>query len=158
MKKLIGLMAVSVVALVGVRAWAEGDSESPTETEVRAAVQHYILGAATGREEEFNTAWDVAGGHMKYVRMGDGGKDYVHIVPIADAIKSWCSAPKADSWGKIHDIDIVDDKMAHVKVEMLWQGTIYIDYLSLYKVGDEWKIVNKIFVSRGKPKDASDSD
>jgi hypothetical protein len=149
MKKLIGSMMVVIVA-IGVRALAEGEGASASEAEVRTAVQHYIDGAASGSAAEFNTAWDVTAGHMKYVRKGEDGKESIRVVPIAEAIKSWCSAPKAESWGKITDVTIVDDKMAHATVEMLWQGTIYVDYLSLYNVGGEWKIVNKIFVSRGK--------
>lgn len=151
MKKLIGAAVVVVVTTgLGFRALAEGEGGSASEAAVRAAVQHYIDGAASGSEAEFNTAWDVTAGHMQYVRKGEDGKEAVHVVPIADAIKRWCSAPPAESWGKITDVMIVDDKLAHATVEMLWQGTIYVDYLSLYNVGGEWKIVNKVFVSRGK--------
>lgn len=154
MKKLCGLTVIfAVMVVAGMRALAGGEDGSSSEAAVRAAVQHYIDGAATGKEEEFNTAWDVQAGHMKFVRKGDDGKEFVYVVPIADAIKHWCAAPPAESWGKITDVSIVDDKMAHVKVEMLWQGTIWVDYLSLLKVNGDWKIVSKLFVSRGKPQE-----
>ncbi len=45
---------------------------------------------------------------------------------------------------KITHIDIVAD-IAHVKTQYLYQALNYVDYLSLLKINDEWKVVNKTF-------------
>ena len=34
---------------------------------------------------------------------------------------------------------------AVAKVDLQWPRVHYVDYLSLIKIGDEWKIVNKIW-------------
>ena len=45
---------------------------------------------------------------------------------------------------KITHIDLVAD-IAHVKTQYLYQALNYVDYLSLLKINDEWKVVNKTF-------------
>ena len=45
---------------------------------------------------------------------------------------------------KITHIDIVAD-IAHVKTQYLYQALHYVDYLSLLKIDDAWKVVNKTF-------------
>ncbi|MCI0490914.1 MAG: nuclear transport factor 2 family protein [Blastocatellia bacterium] len=127
---------------------------SNDDKEIRDVVELYFKGAATSEAHYFEKAFDVANAHMKYVTKDQSGKEMVRIVPITDAIKGWTSRPPEKSWGKILSLDLVDDKMAVAKVEMLYRGTIYVDLLSLYKINGEWKIVNKVFVSRGRVPDA----
>lgn len=86
---------------------------------------------------------------MKYVRADSTGQQYIGTMPIADAIASWTSQPPEESWGKIHDVKILDDKLAHATIELLFRGRLYVDVMALYKVNDDWKIVNKTYVSRG---------
>ena len=130
------------------------DGASNNDKEIRDVVELYFKGAATSEAHYFEKAFDVANAHMKYVSKDQSGKEVMRIVPITDAIKGWTSRPPEKSWGKIISIDTVDDKMAVAKVEMLYRGTIYVDLLSLYKINGEWKIVNKVFVSRGRVPDS----
>ena len=44
------------------------------------------------------------------------------------------------------NIDIVDQKIASAKISMKVDTITYIDFLSLQKISDNWKITNKIFV------------
>ena len=87
---------------------------------------------------------------MKFVLTDrETGEQSVRRVPIEDAIKGWTSREAEESWGKVLDVSIVDDKLAHATIELLWRGNLYVDVMAMYKVNDEWKIVNKTFVSRG---------
>lgn len=129
---------------------------SDDETAVRAVAQLYIDGAATVEAEYFNKAFAVPGADMKYVRTDrETGETSLRRVPIEDAIKGWTSRPAEKSWGKVLNVDIIDGKLAHATVEILWGGTIYVDVMAMYKIGDEWKIVNKTFVNRGPAPEGS---
>ncbi len=60
--------------------------------------------------------------------------------------KPFSDAQKAQSHLKILSTDILQEQLAVVKVELKAGEKVYIDYLSLYQVNGEWKIVNKVFV------------
>ncbi len=142
-----GLPSLFALALIVVIAAFAPMSEN--EKEVRAAMDLYIKGAATAEATYFEQAFAVEIADMKSVRTNDEGVQEVRVRSIKDAIVSWTSAPAQESWGKILDVKIIDDKLAHSTVELLFGGYIYVDVMSLYKVNDQWKIVNKTYVSRG---------
>ncbi len=51
--------------------------------------------------------------------------------------------------GKFLDVDIAGT-VALVKLELYHEGNkLFTDYLSLYKFGDDWKIVSKVFYRHG---------
>ncbi len=140
------LLAIAVIAGVGSIIYA-GTGTSADYESVHAVIDSYFEGARTATSAPFEKAWELENGRMVFVRRKDG-VDGVVSVPIRDAIKRWTSKPADESWGKVLSIDIVDGRMAVSKVEMLYRGNIYIDFLSLYKINGDWKIVNKTFVRR----------
>ena len=140
------LMVASVIAGVGSVIYA-GTRTSADYVSVHAVIDSYFEGAQTATSAPFEKAWELENGRIVFVHRMDG-VDTVRSVPIKDAIAQWTSKPAAQSWGRVHSIDVVDGQMAVVKVEMLYRGRIYIDLLSLYKINKEWKIVNKTFVRR----------
>ena len=152
MKRMLTASVCALVIVAGLITLADGANNN--DKEIRDVIELYFKGAATSEAHYFEKAFDVPNAHMKYVWKDESGKESVKIVPIADAIKGWTSRPPEKSWGKILSVDLVDDKMAVAKIEMLYRGTIYVDLLSLYKIGEEWKIVNKVFVNRGRVPDS----
>jgi hypothetical protein len=126
---------------------AEG---SQSEQEVRAVMDLYFKGAATAEPSYFEEAFDVENGHMKSIGRSEDGTETVRTTPIPAAIDGWTRHAPEKSWGKVLNVDVIDDRLAHATVELLWRGTIYVDVMGLYKVNDQWKIVNKTFVSRGR--------
>lgn len=48
----------------------------------------------------------------------------------------------------ILNIDLVDEQIASAKLLMKVDTISYIDILSLQKIGNTWKITNKIYVVR----------
>ena len=141
----------AILAAVAVVFAASTWYESAEEAAVRTAVGYYIDGAKSADPADFQKAFAVDVADMKYVwKDKETGVESLVSVPITKAIENWTKAGKARSWGKVVDVRIVDDKLAHATIELEWQGNLYVDVMSLYKVNEEWKIVNKTFVGRGK--------
>jgi hypothetical protein len=45
-------------------------------------------------------------------------------------------------------LDVVDRKVAVAKLDISRSGGSYVDFLVLYKIAGEWRIVNKTFAVR----------
>lgn len=146
---LSGLGATFALALVAIVNLAASNAMSAAEAEVRETVDLYFKGAVTGEASYFNEAFDLENGHMKSVWGNDTDGYAIHTTPIRDAIAGWTRSPDPASEGQILEVKMLDDKLAHVTLEIFYKGRDYVDVLALYKVGDDWKIVNKTYVSHG---------
>lgn len=51
---------------------------------------------------------------------------------------------------KILSVDIVDERMALVKLSLKTKNSDYVDYLTMYKRNNKWRIVNKMFIDTRK--------
>lgn len=140
-------VAVAVItgcAIVGLAATSQSQL-ADAEQQIRAVVEDYVLGVAEADPERLARAWAIGAAHMKYVV--EGSEDQLEVLPITDAISGWTRSADPDARARILSIDIVDNRMAAVKLEFRWMGRTYIDYLSLYRLGGNWKLVNKVFVA-----------
>lgn len=145
---LLLMILISPASLAGQSVYS---SDADEEAGVRAAIQHYIDGAATADASHFEAAFLVPGADVKAVwTNSETGEVHYRETEIEDAIASWTRNPPEESWGRIVDINIVSDHVAHVALELLWRGTIYVDMMALYKVDGTWKIVSKTYVSTGR--------
>jgi hypothetical protein len=78
------------------------------------------------------------------------GKETIRTVPLKEFSGYFKKATK-DTWvANILSVDIVDDKMAMVKLDFDTPTTHYIDYLVMYKRESEWRIINKTFIAKKK--------
>jgi hypothetical protein len=78
------------------------------------------------------------------------GKETIRTVPLKEFAGYFKKATK-DKWvANILSVDIVDGKMAMVKLNFDTPKTHYIDYLVMYKRNNEWRIVNKTFIAKKK--------
>ncbi len=127
---------------------------SADEQKVREVIGYYFKGAETSDPSYFERAFDVENAHMKAVGTDSTGLQRVRTIPIANAIASWTRNPPEETWGKIHSVDIIDGKLAHATIEILFRGYVYVDVMALYKLNDDWKIVYKTYVSRGRVSDS----
>ena len=144
------IMGVTALGLIAASLSLVASSPmSEDEQRVREVVGLYFKGAEKSEASYFERAFDVENGHMKYVRTDSTGHQSIRTIPIAQAIAGWTSRPAEESWGKIHHVNLIDGKLAHATIEILFRGSVYVDVLALYKANDDWKIVNKTFVSRG---------
>lgn len=120
---------------------------------VRQKVESYYKGYLNNGSKEIISAFDLENGHMK-ARQKDTAtqKDFVRVYPMEQVAERWANkkpftdAQKAISYLKILSMDILQGELAVVKVELKAGEKLFIDYLSLYKINEEWKIVNKVFV------------
>jgi hypothetical protein len=130
------------------------NAESVTSKEYQAVIDtalNYFNGAANGDQELLRGAFDVEFGDIKMPRIDKkSGKEVIRTVPL-DEFAGYFKAATQDKWqAKILSVDIVDDKMAMVKLDFDTPKTHYIDYLVMYKRNSQWRIVNKTFVATSK--------
>ncbi|MBT8257024.1 MAG: nuclear transport factor 2 family protein [Bacteroidia bacterium] len=123
------------------------DLELITET-----IENYFYGYVERDGDRLHKAFDLDNGAMKLARKADDGTQYVANIPFKDLVPNWANKEKLseaelkDCALKILSVDAVDGKIASAKISMKVGETTYIDILSMHKLSDQWKIVNKIFV------------
>ncbi len=153
MKNKIAFMltfAMVFAALALVR--AESNPMSSDEEAIRATVQGYFDGMMTPSTDALKGSF-----HPESRLIGLSEGELV-IIPFNDWQASFDREFDED-WGneafrnKIVSVDIAETA-AVAKVDLQWPRVHYVDYLSLIKIGDEWKIVNKIW-HQGPPVEPS---
>ena len=138
---------VSLIALVlaGNSLAAQAPSAGD-EAGVRAALQHYLNGHATGDPEEFRKAFH-PDARMTYVRDGK-----LMIVPISEYIAGATGKPAADESIRKRRIASVEVKgtAAIGRIELDYPNARFVDYMTLLKENDRWAIIAKSFHSTPK--------
>jgi len=137
-----------------------GSSSLPSFAASKAGTEHqavidtaykYFNGVASADKTLMSEAFDMDYGHMKMVSTDkDTGKEIIRVVPFEEFAGFFKTATK-DLWqADILSVDVVDNKMAMVKLDFHTPETHYIDYLVMYKRNQQWKIINKTFVANKK--------
>lgn len=127
---------------------AASAARDPEEPAIRAALEHYLAGHATGDGAHHRAAFHRVA-NLYFVR-GDSfdtrtGADYI-------AASSGRPAPdEAQRRRRIVMIDRTGDA-AVAKIELDYPSAVLTDYMALLKSGGEWRIVNKIFHAAPKAK------
>lgn len=129
-------------------------AEPVTGKEYQAVVEtayNYFNGSANGDQELLSKAFDMEFGHVKMISVDkDTGEETIRTVPLKEFSGYFKKATK-DTWSaNILSVDIVDNQMAMVKLDFDTPKTHYIDYLVMYKRGNEWRIINKTFIAKKK--------
>jgi hypothetical protein len=146
MKKLL-LLAV-VFAAAGLAAWLPARAQSAEETAVRAAVEHYLRGHATGLGEHHRKVFH-PDARLFAVREGK-----YWTLTSEDYIARSSGKPAADEAQRKRAVEMVDiaGNAAVAKVVLDYPDAMITDYMSLLKIDGEWKIVNKTFHAEPKAK------
>jgi hypothetical protein len=134
------LVALGVVALVGIGTSATV-APNANEAEVRAAVEHYLLGHATGDGSHFRVVFHpdsklYFNRDGKFMTRTSG--DYIAGAPGKPA------ADETQRKRRIAMVDVTGD-VAVAKVELDYPDAFLTDYFTLLKVEGKWMIMNKIF-------------
>lgn len=138
----LGVLALSSAAFTTRRA-SEAASE---EAAVRAALDHYLQGHATGQGAHFAAAMH-EDGRMLWVR--DGALNVRSFPEYIAGARGTPAPDEAQRRRRILSVDITGDA-AVGKVELDYPSAKLTDYMSLLKVNGEWKIVGKIFSTEPK--------
>ncbi len=117
------------------------------EAAVRAALEHYLLGHATGDGAHFEMVFHP---QSKLFWMRD---DTLNTRTSADYIAGASGSPAADEDQRRREITLVDvtGDAAVARIVLDYPTVVLTDYMSLLKIDGEWKIVNKIFTAQPKP-------
>jgi hypothetical protein len=122
---------------------------SAEEPGVRAALNAYLEGHATGQADAFRRAFNPEA-RMLYAKDG-------HLVKteIAEYIARAPGKPAADEDRRKRSIDLVDivGDAAIAKITLTYPEVTFTDYMTLLKIDGEWRIVSKVFsADRKNPK------
>lgn len=112
-----------------------------TELEqIETVLNDYIIGM-TQREAEKIERIFIPAAQMFLIKDGQ-----LVQIPIFNGLVDYVkSTPKDENaTGKILSADIAANA-ASGKVEVVSQGLVFTDFFALLKIGDEWKIANKIY-------------
>lgn len=129
-------------------------AKSVTSNEYQAVIDtaySYFNGAANGDQAQLAKAFDLEFGHIKMISIDkESKKETIRSLPLSEFVTFFKKATE-DTWkADILSVDIVENKMAMVKLNFDTPKTHYIDYLVMYKRNGEWKIINKTFYSEKK--------
>jgi hypothetical protein len=136
------LNLVAVLALLLVPSLAP--AQSADEQGVRAAVNVYLRGHATGNGDEMRKAF-LPTAHI------EGNRDGKFVSWTVDEYCSrFTGKPAADEASRKRTIDSVDvsGTSAMARATLVHGATTFTDYFVLLKVDGEWKIANKVYSSR----------
>ena len=118
--------------------------------QIEKTIYCYIEGLRSTTSQYLMQAFETQNGHFQcLVHNTATRRDEITNVSLMEAAREWPRHPDQQASGEIISIDSVDNKMAVAKVHLFYDGSDFIDYLSLYKLNNEWKIVNKISLNRG---------
>ena len=141
-------MAAPLLAVLmsGVLALAAPEPISEDEQAVRAVIQLYFDGIIKYDEAALRKAF-----HPEAQVIGVDKDGEIETVPFQEWVL-YTRGEAPDPTGRINTIISVDitGAAAVAKTDLNWPRVRYIDYLSLVKGEDGWRIVNKIF-HRGAP-------
>lgn len=141
----LGMMLLFTVMIAPMALAADQSDEAG----VRAALNHYLQGHATGDPEEFRKAFHP---EARLLFMRDGK---FQIVPVADFIaRAATGKPAADEAERRRAIDSIDisGDAATARLTLDYPEVKFVDYMTLLKVDGEWKIVNKSFAADRRPR------
>ena len=112
---------------------------------VAKAVNYYLEGGTNNDFETLKKAFHETA-TMKFIANGEEYREVNAIEFFKNGIKP---GPKQNRKTRIVSVDIAGDA-AFAKLEIEYPTFTFVDYMHLLKVGDEWKIVSKIFYRQEK--------
>jgi hypothetical protein len=138
-----------VFALLILGAVLAAGAQTSEKDAVRVPLENYIKGHETGEGEYMRKAFHTEG-NLIFVREGN-----FMTRSFADYISGFSGKPAADEANRKRSIESIDvsGNAAVAKIVLDYPTVKFVDYMSLLKIGGEWKIVTKIFYS--EPKAAS---
>lgn len=138
------LLATSLIAVLTVASALSAQAPQTEDQAVRAAINQYFKGHATGTPDEMRKAF-LPTAHI------EGNREGKFVSWTAEEYSSRFSGkPAADEASRKRTIDSVSvsGTAAMVKATLVHGATTFTDYFVLLKVDGTWKIANKVYSSR----------
>lgn len=146
MKKIALLSVTALIISAAVLLPVLARNAQAEEAAVRATIEHYFQGHATGDGEHFKKVFH-PDSKLFWVRDGK-----LHQRTSADYIAGAGGKPPADEAQRKRRITNIDisGNAAMVRVELDYPSVRFIDYMSMLKIDGQWMIVNKTFYAEPK--------
>ena len=145
-------LAVLFALTIGVLALVKVPTHSaPLENENAAArvpLESYIQGHATGNGDFMRKAFHA---EAKVMAFRDGKLTNMTAEEFASRFNGKPAPDEAQRKRRIESVEITGNAGVG-KIVLDYPTVTFTDYMSLLKVGEEWKIVNKVFYAEPKPK------
>ena len=144
-----GFIALTVPGAVNLGATQDRQTTQEDESAregIRAAINHYFRGHATGDASHMRKAF-LPTAHIEGIREGKF---------TSWTLDEYCALfkgkPAADESTRVRTIDLIDvsGNSGMAKATLDHGPTVFTDYFVLLKVGDEWRIANKVYSSHRK--------
>ena len=148
MKKLLVVSFVAISGLLAIFQSTNGSSVATSEAEARVPLDNYIQGHATGNGDFMRKAFHT---DAKIMAFRDGKLMNMTAEEFASRFNGKPAADEAQRKRRIENVEITGNAGVG-KIVLEYPTVTYTDYMSLLKVGDEWKIVNKVFYAEPKAK------
>ena len=142
-------LGVLCVGLAGTGAAAQ-DAAQLEEAGVRAALEHYMQGHATGDGAHMRAAF-APGAQLFWVQQGE-----LRARTAEEFAAGFQGQPAPDEAQRrrwVEDIRITGNA-AVATVVLDYPAVRFTDYMSLLKIGAEWRIVNKTYTAQPKARPA----
>lgn len=146
------MRSLTILALTGVLATVAAGSrpaamQDPEEAGIRAALEHYLQGHATGDGAHMRIAF-----HPAAELFWISGDTLARRTSESYAA-GFTGRPADDEAQRTRRIVTIErtGNAAIGKIELVYPSGRIVDYMALLKIGSDWKIVNKIFYRVPKP-------
>ncbi|HEY5609861.1 MAG TPA: nuclear transport factor 2 family protein [Thermoanaerobaculia bacterium] len=132
----------AAILLVAAASGFAGDDEAA----IRATINHYFDGHATGDGAHFKLAFHPVS-KLFWIKEGTFAER-----TSDDYIAGASGKPAPDESDRKRTIEMIDisGNAAVAKLKLDYPKAVIVDYMSLLKVDREWKIVNKIYYVQPK--------
>lgn len=138
---LLGLAVLPLLAALPLTPLVRDAERRAEEAAVRAALQHYLDGHATGKAEVMARAFHPEA-HLTWIADGE-----LRTRSLEDYLGGMTGTPPADEAERRRWIESVDiaGTAATGKIVLDYPNARFVDYMSMLRVDGEWKIVHKSF-------------
>ena len=148
MKRLVVLLAITLGVFGVVRSSIQSTPAQADTAAARVPLDNYIQGHATGNGDFMRKAFHT---EAKVMAFRDGKLTNLTAEEFASRFNGKPAADEAQRKRRIESVEITGNAGVG-KIVLDYPTVTYTDYMSLLKVGDEWKIINKVFYAEPKPK------
>jgi hypothetical protein len=143
---IIALTLSDALTLSATQARQAKQEDGTAQEGIRAAINHYFKGHATGDASHMRKAF-LPTAHIEGIREGRF---------TSWTLDEYCALfkgkPASDESTRMRSIDLVDvsGNSGMAKATLNHGATVFTDYFVLLKVGEEWKIANKVYYGQRK--------
>jgi regulator of protease activity HflC (stomatin/prohibitin superfamily) len=143
------ILVILFAATIGVFGFLQNTNRTAAEdAAARIPLENYIQGHATGNGDFMRKAFH---SDAKVMAFRDGKLTNLTAEEFASRFNGKPAADEAQRKRRIESLEITGNAGVG-KIVLDYPTITYTDYMSLLKVGDEWKIVNKVFYAEPKAK------